>query len=1180
MTRKLSSILAIGMTLLLGANLAFAQGIVTGTITGTVEDQQGAVISGATVTAREVNTNREFKTESDATGRFSLRALPVGTYRVSIEAANFNKLTLEQVPVNIARDTDLGARTLTVGATEVVNVESTPPQIESTTTQISSTFQSKDVTTLPVGTGFDSLALLVPGVASAGDAGFSNNNGADISANGQRGRSNNFLVDGQSNNDNSIAGPLLFIGNPDVVGEFQIITNYSAEFGRNVGSVINYVTKNGTNAFHGTLFEFHQNSLFDSHTNEEKSGVFGFCQSGQDPVTTGCTPVEKAPKYIDNKFGGTIGGPIVRDKMWFFASQYWQRIRTAGATFSSAPFSTPTPAGIAALQAAFPGNTAVAALSTFGPYSVPVGTTATAGTPTTLTVSDGVTSVPVEFAPISRFLSQPSNNYELLGRYDWQVTDKDRFFARYLFQKQIFTNASAFSGNDFAAGAFVDVPSQTQQIGVDWTRTFTSRFVNTFRFNYLRADIGFEDGGFAGCSRADLTNCPTRIGLGGLNLAFGQNAGFPQGRLINNSQWQDNASWVLGRHTLKLGGEYVRQRSPSPFLPNINGTFTYSAATAGCPVASGPSGQECAFSRFLQNTTTTFQLADGNPVTNFKEQDVAVYFQDEWRVKDNLTLILGLRYEFFQQAINLLHDQSVARQTGPNPFWDPTLPLDRTTVGAVPNDVNNFAPNVGFAWTPRFWEGLFGKDQTVIRGGFRIAYDPAFYNIFLNVATSAPSLNLGTINTPVAIPAGATTFTGTELRPALLALIPTGAGIDPGFRTWTTVDPNFHNPYSQQWNLGVQRQITNKVAAEVRYVGNHSVGLFQSVNGNPALNTLIANGFGSLIPAGLTPCTDATGGLGGGPMPGFASGYANCNNRNVIQRGNYAFSIYHSLQSRLDIQNWHGLTARINYTFSKTIDNASEVFSTLAGGNTLSFAQNPFDTNRAERAVSGLDFPHLASIALVYELPFYKKQEGLLGRLLGGWQWQTTWRYASGQPLTVAQFKEGLFCDPTNAFSGTFDTCRPIVSNPLAALDSVGRCTDETLADCGLVHEVDGSPASFSDVHWIINDPTAALFFGSPFLGTPRNTVRGETTQAVNLGVYKNTKVSERVTVQFQFLAFNVLNRQFRGTPDPFAQDVATDPTLHSFMNTNFNPSGNGQANATELGISRRRLSFGLKLIF
>ncbi|MGH9510343.1 MAG: carboxypeptidase regulatory-like domain-containing protein, partial [Terriglobales bacterium] len=368
MTHEVRRTLLLGLVLLLSANLAFAQGIVTGSISGAVQDQQGAVIQGAKVTAREVDTNRVFTTESDATGRFSLRALPVGTYNVTLEAASFSKLNVAGVVVSVAKETSLGAQALGVGTTDVINVESTPPLVESSTTQISTTFSNRQVADLPIGTGFDSLALLVPGVAPAGDNAFGNTNGAAISSNGQRTRSNNFMIDGQSNNDNSVSGPQFFFGNPDAVAEFQVITNYSAEFGRNMGSVVNFVTKNGTNNFHGTLFEFHQNSLLDSLKNEEKNSNFGFCEPGQ---TTGCTPVGDPARVVDNKFGGTIGGPVVKDKLWFFTGLYWQRTRSAGLTFSSAPQMTPTAAGLATLQAAYPGSVPVAALTTLGPLNIP-----------------------------------------------------------------------------------------------------------------------------------------------------------------------------------------------------------------------------------------------------------------------------------------------------------------------------------------------------------------------------------------------------------------------------------------------------------------------------------------------------------------------------------------------------------------------------------------------------------------------------------------------------------------------------------------------------------------------------------------------------------------------------------------------------------------------------------------
>ncbi len=1180
MNQKISSTLLLGLVLLLSASLAFAQGVVTGSISGTVQDQQNAVIQGAKVTAREMGTNREFSAESDATGRYSLRALPVGNYNVTIEAANFNKVLVGGVVVSIAKETSLGAQILAVGSSgDVVNVESTPPLVEGTTTQISTTFTNRQVAELPIGTGFDSLALLVPGVAPAGDNAFGNTNGAAISSNGQRTRANNFMIDGQSNNDNSVSGPQFFMGNPDAVAEFQVITNYSAEFGRNMGSVVNLVTKNGTNNFHGTAFEFHQSSLFDSLKNEEKNPQQGFCAAGADPngpdglPNTGdeCNVPGDPSLLIDNKFGGTIGGPVIKDKLWFFTGLYWQRTRTSGGVFNSTPQLTPTPAGIATLQAAYPGSASVAALAVLSPHNLPLGNPVAGGI-TNRTVSNGVTPTLVEFGTVTRFLSQPFNNFELVARGDWQVTSKDRFFARFLYQPTFFGNIVQFT--TFAGGGFTDVPAKTYQIGTDWTHTFSPRFVNTARFSYGRADIGFENGAYAGCNRANVNNCPTLINLAGNNVDLGTGSTAPQGRLVNHSQWQDNASYIFGKHTLKFGGEYARQRSPSAFLPNQNGQFVYSNAVAGCPAGSTVASVECSFSRFLSNATTTFQLNQGAGVNNFKEQDFSFYLQDEWRVKDNLTLIMGVRYEFFQQAINLLHERTVAQQTGSSPFWDPSLPLDRTTIPHIPNDTNNWSPNIGFAWTPRIFPGLFGNGKTVVRGGFRISYDPSFYNIFLNTATAAPVVNLGTINTPVAIPAG-TNFDGNEIRAALLSLIPTGVGIDPGVRTQTQVSSDFHNPYSQQWNLGIQRDLGGKMAFEVRYVGNHTVGNFQSVNANPALGGLINNGFGSLIPSGVTPCADATGGLGGGPMPGFLNGHVDCARRNVLRRQNTAFAIYHGLQTRFDISNWHNLTARVNYTWSKTIDNGSEIFSTLAGGNTLFYQQNPFDTNVGERATSGLDFPHVGSVALIYDLPFYRSQRGLLGKLLGGWQMNTTWRYASGGPYTAVQFKEGPFCDPTNTFNANFDTCRPILGNSSAALDSVGRCTDNLAADCGLVNEVTGAPTTFTDVHWIINDPTAALFLGSPFLGVGRNTERGDSVNTVNLGIFKNTKITERVTVQFQALAFNVMNRSFLGTPDPFVQDVGS-----SFGNTAFNVSGNFQTNAIEGGIAQRRLSFGLKLIF
>jgi len=918
---------------------------------------------------------------------------------------------------------------------------------------------------------------------------------------------------------------------------------------------------------------------------------------GENP-SDGCTP-PKVSRFVDNRFGGTIGGPILKDKAWFFGSTNFERQRTSGQPNSSAPSITPTPAGIQQLQAAFPGNAAVNALAAIGPTAV------TGGNPTLNNLQNILVSatpgalcdpaagsvdpscVPIEFGEITRFVPAPFNDYEGTGRVDIKLSSKDNFFSRYVFQQQFF---GGIAGAGIPQGDWVDLPGRDQQIGLDWVRNFSNNFINQARFSYSRANFAFQGGSFPKCVQADISNCPTNISIGPNTnfsaLSLGRATNLPQGRIINVYQVQDNASWQIARHTVKIGGEYGKQRSPNVFLPNVNGSFTFAD-----------------FNAFLANTPDSASITAGNAKLPFKENDLAFYVQDDWRIKDNLTLNLGLRWEWFQQAINLLHDLTVKQQTGPNPFWDPTLPLDRTTIPHIPQDLNNFSPVVGFAWTPRIWKGFFGEDKTVIRGGFRIGYDPSFYNIFLNTATRAPVVNAGTIFGGPGLPSSGAN--GTDVQTELLPLVPTGPGIDPGSRSQTLVSRDFHNPYSQQWNFGVQRSIGQRIAAEVRYVGNHTVGNFQNLNGNPSLNNLLAFGFGNLIPDGIVPCSDPT-------MPGFSRGFVDCTRTRETLRANTAFSIYHSLQTELRMANWHGVTATASYTFSKVIDNASEIFSTIAGGNTLSFAQNPFDTAKGERAISGIDFPHVFGLAFIYDLPFYKSQHGLLGHIVGGWQLNSTYRFTTGQPYTTIQtrFASVLpdLCDARGTMSTFFDACRPILSNASMPLNSVGEYCDGTPFTCvidpnagtaeplGTLFQFGDScyasfvpatmtapasgctPTTITGAHWIVNDAAAAQFLGSPFKGLGRNSLRGQPISTVNMSMFKNTKLTEKVTLQLRATAYNLLNTQFRGVPDPLLDDVLSG----SFQNTNFNSNGGGTFanNIVTDGIGQRRLEFGAKLIF
>src|ERR1700751_1790859 len=471
-------------------NAAYSQGIATGSLSGTVVDQSGAAVPGVDVTAKSSATNQEFAAKTNALGYVELRSLPPGFYKVTVTSKDFRTLVIGNVEVVVAQNTELGGLKLEVGSVgETVQVEGAAPLIETNTSQVTTSFSSQETADLPLNGGFDMLTLFIPGVADTGSSSFSNNNGASFSANGLRGRSNNFQIDGQSNNDNSVAGPSIFLGNQDVLDEVSVITNnFSVEYGRASGSVVNYVTKSGTNQFHGSGFEYFTGSHWDSHDNLETSS-------------------DTIPRDVENRFGGTFGGPIKRDKAWFFFSPYFDRIRQAGSPSSSGSALTPTPNGLTQLQTAFPGNLAVAALNAIGPYSVSTGAPHTVGTPTTLVVSDGVTAAPIEFAPIERNVPSLFNDREFTGRVDGQISSKDRVGARYIFQQNILTAATG----RFASGAWVDIPARSQQIALDWARTFSGSLVNQLRYSFSRAPVPFEGGSFPGCTRANLFGCPTGI---------------------------------------------------------------------------------------------------------------------------------------------------------------------------------------------------------------------------------------------------------------------------------------------------------------------------------------------------------------------------------------------------------------------------------------------------------------------------------------------------------------------------------------------------------------------------------------------------------------------------------------------------------------------------------------------
>jgi Carboxypeptidase regulatory-like domain/TonB-dependent Receptor Plug Domain len=1137
--------IAIVVSACCGAKYCLGQGITTGSLSGVVQDPSSAVIQGAVVIAVQNATNTPFTTRTNSAGSFQLSNLPIGSYTVSLQVAGFTPMKIENVSVQTGTQTPLGVITLKIGANEAVTVEGATALLQPDSVLISQQFDTQKTADLPIGNGFDIVALLTPGVAPSGGSVFTNNNGAEFSTNGVRDRNNNFQLDGQANNDTNIGGPNVFFGNADAIAEVQVITAESAEYGRNSGAVVNYVTKSGSNSIHGTGYEFYNGNWGDSLANQEKSPLFGYCPSGVSP-STGCIQ-PTIPRYVDNRWGGTAGGPIKKDKLWYFGSGNFEHTRTGTAPSSTAPLLTPTPNGIQQLQAAFPNNPAVGALAAIGPASIKTGDI-TFGAP----VIQDVLGVPIEFATARRTISSPFNDDEAMGRIDYQLSSKDRIFGRYIYQKDFTYDYNYFAPAEAITGGFVNIGGISHYVGADWTHTFNDRLVNQARYSFSHSTIGFGGGGFPNCTISSiLSGCPIRINFAdATDLAIGEQNGFwPQGRVIESSQIQDNLTWQLGKHTLKLGGEFSHFPETDSGIPYSNGVLTFAS-----------------FNDFIQSDPELTQYADGRSVYPLTFNAGAFYIQDDAKVASTLSLSLGLRYEIQSQPINGLHDYTVKRESNPSTaLWGTAVPLNLRTVQSLPIQKHNIGPIVGFAWQPQ----IHGKSETVIRGGFHIGFDSTFNNPFANIAQSTPVVNFANLQScNNCVPSDGQ---ASSLRTIINPQVPLGG--NPGFRGISNTDPNLTNPYTEQWTLGIQQAFTSHVVGEVRYVGNHGVSLYQTRNGNPALGPLIQAGFQNVIPNGLTPCTTPN-------TPGATLGYADCNRTDLITLGNTGFSNYNALQSRLSIEHLHGVTAGLSYTWSKDIDNVSEIYATGGGGATTNFSQSPFDLTRAERGVSGLDFPQLTSVYMIFELPWLKNDKSLAGKLLGGWQVNPIWRFVSGQPYTVTENAAAntVLCDPTQV-SGT-TTCRPILTSRRAPIDTVGQCTDATASDCGLVNYYTGAPISSQNVRWTVNDNTSAQYLGTPFAGVGRNQQRGDTINNANLAVLKTFKISDRISIESRATAFNVMNRQYRGTPGVNVDFGNFGDAGGAFGNTFFNINGNGETNSVFSGIDRRRIELGAKIKF
>jgi len=822
----------------------------SGGLRGVVVDTNGAVVPGATVVAKNTATNVEYKTTATSEGTYAIPRILPGKYDVSVEAQGFKKADYTGVEVTAGRDTVVDVKLEPGAITETITIAGgSEVLVEKDTVQISATFQTRKIQDLPInipGGGLDRIALLVPGVTPGIGANV-NANGTQISANGQRTRSNNFTIDGVDNNDLSIGGPNYFIQNPAVVAEVQVITNnFSAEYGRNQGAIVNYVSKSGGNEYNATLtWEHLDRKNFDTLTNIER-------RSGQkDP----------APNLV-NLFGYAVGGPVIKNRVFFFTTGFFRR--NPGVLDLRTTALAPTPAGIQALKSAFPNNPAVQYYSDFSAFNLPIGNPQIRPDVAQSTITVGNVTVPM--AAPQRFVTRKNSLDEYTLRGDANIAEKHRVWGRWFRQSQ--------PGKDSLAdvrGWTGDIPLFTRQLGGGWTWSITSRMVNEFRFNYSRLFVIFGGGNSGGKGQIphpdDIDKAFTFLNPlftaanGSSILSVGPATNLPQGRTVESYQFSDNISITSGNHHLKLGVDFRQLENKVPFLPNVNGAFTFGDTQ-----------------RLANNNPNSLVVALGPATLTYDELDQFYYIQDDWRIRPNFTLNLGLRYENTGQPINLLNKVTSERESDPaKAFWRQNLPLEARVVPAIPTDSNNWAPRFGFVYSPRFASGflgrLLGENKTTVRGGFGIAYDATFYNLMLNISTAAPTVFL----TSAVLPVPDANPTGDKVRDSAVrsGLIRFNV-FDPRLLTRTTVNPNFVSPYAEQWLFGIQREFSKNVF-EIRYVGTHGVSLFQTINANPDIGNLVNGfsrnyfdpttnttrtlnfpGFSQFLPSGVRPltCTD------------------------------------------------------------------------------------------------------------------------------------------------------------------------------------------------------------------------------------------------------------------------------------------------------------------------------------
>jgi hypothetical protein len=1040
-----------------------------GTILGTVTDPSGAVVAGAKVTVKNVGTGLERNTDTSADGTYSFPELPLGTYDVTVTHTGFQTYVTTGVSVEVASERRVDASLKAGQVSTRVEVSADQiPLVETTSNTLGGTIQAEDFKDLPVnGRDYMKMLTAVPG-ANADPSSVNDSPGSFgvFSVNGNRGRSNNFLLDGTDmndgfRNDNAINEGGVF-GIPatllpvDAIQEMAILNNTEAEYGRNSGSIVNIVTKSGTNAVHGTVFEYFRNNALDARN-----------YFNADPAPQNA--------FHNNQFGGSVGGPIVRDKTFFLLAYEGQREIVGFPSQATIP----SQAEIALFTPAGGINPIIQNILKTNPW----GALPPAGNNPNDPLGAQGSFVEEVNAPSTNRLDS------LITKIDHHIGRDDLLTGRYYFGDSAQSAPLAIVGGNVLPGFNTVVPTRVQVVSLSYTHIFTPRLLAEFRGGWNRFAETF--------AAEDIKDNPASLGLNTANSTFtgldyglpvisvanfaglGANKSNPRGRVDSNLQYLNNFSYNQGTHNWKFGFEFRRTSVNQYFDLSRRGKLAFST-----------------LADFLAgNVTGGGNQTEGNSRRHTYQDSFGFYLQDNFRVSHKLTFNYGLRWDYFgvigekDHLFSILNPSDTIVQVG-------------TGVGPsslYPKDYNNFSPRVGAAYD------VFGTGKTVVRAGYGFAYD-AFSQDFFAGQIPYTSLNAGPL------------FNGVGPRPvfynsaptASLTVVPgpcTGAQIpvpnssgcanpifpQAGFSASDvfTVDQKLRTPYVQNYNFNIEQQLAPKTAISVAYVGSAGRKLFHFLDLNQA-----------------PPAT--------GVRPLSAYYY-------VLDFQSSSESSYNSLQASLKLHDVHGFTSTVNYTWSHSIDTASD------GQDYAPFQGQPQNSANpgGERGNSGFDVRQRLTWLWDYRIPGGQQMRWLTG----GWAISGVVSLATGMPFTPLDYS-----NYNN--TGEFYERPDLVGNPFGNTSSPANYLNLSAfqASCNWNAGVAGC------------DPVNPNFH---YGNTPRNAFYGPHYRNFDMAFSKDTKIGERVTMQLRADFFNIFNH-----PN-FANPLL--PSFNVLWNNNGVNPANGQ---------------------